>query len=326
MPLLQPADLRTVQLVPLTAFDADDRLALDPMRRLNQRLFDAGVRCLIPCAGSAEFHVLADDDITAAVGLAREVVGDAAVVITPIGGAVDRALRLADRTHAAGADAALIMPLAFPYLSDEGAGDYYRRLLDELPCPALIYKKDAVPSDALLLALAEHPRLIGVKYAVNDIDAFQRVVRDDGGRIEWFCGSAERFAPYFFLAGATGYTSGAGNVCPRLTLALHAALAAGNWNEAMRLQRLILPIEAYRARAGSSFNISFLKHAVTATGLDFGPPRPPYRQLTPEERREIESVVGPILAEEMRLAEAAAASVRETSTLQKKDMNRSQQS
>ncbi len=95
--------------------------------------------------------------------------------------------------------------------------------------------------------MAAQPGVIGVKYAVNDIDAFGRVVRDDEGRIDWFCGSAERYAPYFMLAGATGYTSGAGNICPHLTLAMFEACQGGDWAQALRLQQIIRPIEDYRA-------------------------------------------------------------------------------
>ena len=59
--MIQSVDLEklhTVQLVPITAFDAQGRLNLEPMRGLTRRLFDAGIRCFIPCAGSAEFHGL----------------------------------------------------------------------------------------------------------------------------------------------------------------------------------------------------------------------------------------------------------------------------
>jgi dihydrodipicolinate synthase/N-acetylneuraminate lyase len=78
----------------------------------------------------------------------------------------------------------------------------------------------------------------------------------------------------------------------------------------MKLQELILPIEHYRAREGDSFNISMLKHGLKLRGLDFGPPRPPGRVLTPEEEQEIEAMLQPIFAaeeslgEEMLIAEA----------------------
>jgi 4-hydroxy-tetrahydrodipicolinate synthase len=299
--------LRTVQLVPLTAYDGDGELAPHLMKQLIARSREAGVRCFIPCAGSAEFDSLSLEEIAGGVAATREAAGDESVVLAPLGRQIRQALELGRRAHRAGADAVLVMPLDFPYLADAGARDYYLALADTLPCPVLIYKKAPIPSDALLLELAEHPNVAGVKYAVNDVDAFQRIVQEDGGRIEWTCGSAERFAPFFMLAGATGYTSGAGNICPRLTLAMHAAITAGNWPEAMRLQRLLRPIEDFRARAGSSYNISFLKHALALTGLDFGPARPPQRRLTDVEKREIESMLPAILEAEEELAGAAAA-------------------
>jgi 4-hydroxy-tetrahydrodipicolinate synthase len=301
-----PHRLRDVNVVPLTAFDANDRLAPEPMRALYQRLFEAGMRVFIPCAGSAEFHSLSIDEIVQSVAIAREVIGDEGLILAPVGLQLHGAIETGRRSLEAGADGVMAMPFVAPYLSDEGARDYYLAIAEQLDCPTVIYKKAALPSDALLLELADHPQVVGVKYAVYDVDAFQRIVQEDGGRIQWLCGSAERFAPYFHLAGARGYTSGAGNVCPRLTLRMFAALNRADWDEAMRLQRLILPIEAYRARAGSSFNISFLKEAIRLTGLNFGPPRAPQRQLTESQRREVAEVMQPVLEAEAACQETIA--------------------
>jgi 4-hydroxy-tetrahydrodipicolinate synthase len=272
------------------------------MERQTRRLFEAGIRVFIPCAGSSEFHTLSATEIEAAVAMTKSVVGNEATIVVPVGLQLQHAIDTGRRALAAGASATLVMPLANPYLSDTGARDYYRQLLDALGCPAILYKKAPIPSDDLLLELADHPQLVGVKYSVNDTSNVQRVIATDSGRIDWFCGNAERYAPYFFLAGATGYTSGAGNICPRLTLAMFHALAAGDYPEAMRLQAIINPIEHYRARDDSSYNVSFLKHAITHLGFDFGQPRPPYRQLTAHERREIDTLLPPILAAEEAMA------------------------
>ena len=298
--------LHTVQLIPITAFDRDGRLNLAPMRTLFERVVGAGIRVLIPCAGTAEFHSLSDDEIVSVVSLAREVMGAEGVVTVPIGQRLDGAIELGNRAAAAGACTALVMPLSFPYLANEGARDYYLRILDELDVPVMIYKKAAIPSDDLLLELAEHANLIGVKYAENDMEAFNHVVARDGGRIDWFCGSAERYAPFFALAGAPGYTSGAGIICPRVTLAMHRAMVDNDWPRAMELQRILLPIERFRGRDNNSFNVTFLKYAVRQLGLDFGEPRPPQRRATAAEREEIDRVIPPIVAAEEQLAETTA--------------------
>lgn len=303
----QPQQLRTVQAVPITAFDAQGRLNLEPMQANTRRLYEAGIRVFIPCAGSAEFDSLSADEIVAAIGMTRETVGDDAIVMAPLGLQGQHALDVGRRSLDVGADCVLVMPLTVPYLSNAGAQDYYLAVVDELAAPTLIYKKAEIPSDTLLLEMADHPKVVGVKYAVNDVDAFTRIVAADEGRIEWICGSAERFAPYFMLAGASGYTSGACNLCPQLTLAMHAALAAGDYPQAMRLLEQLRPIEDFRARTGSSYNISFLKHAIRHLGLDFGQPRPPQRKLTADEMAEIDELVPALLQAEEELALAPAA-------------------
>jgi 4-hydroxy-tetrahydrodipicolinate synthase len=141
-----------------------------------------------------------------------------------------------------------------------------------------------------------------VKYAVNDLDAFARFAAAHCGRLGLYCGTAERFAPFFHLAGAKGYTSGAGNLCPKLTLALHRALQGGQYEDAMRLLGILRPIEDFRARAGDSYNISMLKAALRLIGHDFGPPRPPQRQIGAAEEAEIRALLEPILAAEADLA------------------------
>ena len=88
---------------------------------------------------------------------------------------------------------------------------------------------------------------------------------------------------------------------------MQTALRDGNWQEAMRLQHLILPIENYRDRQGSSFHVSLLKYAVTCTGIECGHPRAPQRQLTPKEENEIRALVETVReAEESYLQSAKA--------------------
>jgi len=262
----------------------------------------SGIRCFLPGAGTSEFHSLSADEIVALVRVTREASGPDAVIFGPVGLQLTHAIDCGMRAIAAGADGIMFMPLSHPYLCDSGMKDYYLSVIESVQSPTLIYKKDLLPSNSLLLELAKHPLVVGVKYAWNQMHEFRTTLLADHEGIEWLCGSAERFAPYYMLAGSRGYTSGAGNVCPHLTLAMHTALAAGEYSEGMRYQRLILPIEDFRARQGDSFNISMLKHALTIAGLDCGPARAPQRRLTDAERAEIEVVVGPILAAEAELA------------------------
>lgn len=295
--------LDTVQIVPPTPFSPDGkRVLIEQLSALAQQLYAAGMRVFLPAAGTGEFHSLSTDEVVACVRAVRQAVGSDAVVLAPIGFALHESLAIGRGAIDAGANALLIMPPVHPYLADCGFRDFFNTLAQELPVPFLAYKRGPVPSDKLLLELAQGGRLIGVKYAVNELDAFARFALAAPATLGLYCGTAERYAPFFMLAGAAGYTSGAGNVCPRLTLAMHAHLTAGRYAEAMRVLQIIRPIEDYRAREGDSFNITLLKYALELRGLPFGPPRSPQRQLNDSERADIRRLIEPILIEEAKLS------------------------
>lgn len=298
MATFDPARLRTVHLVPLTPFDASGKIDGELYSRHIRRMADAGMSVYLPAAGTSEFHSLQAEEVIELVRLTREAAGPEAAIFAPVGLQIGHALEIGRAAVEAGATGIMFMPFAHPYMSTAGARDYYETVIEAAQCPTLVYKKSPIPSNELLLELADNPHVVGVKYAENAMHEFRKVVTADNGRIEWLCGSAERFAPYYMLAGAPGYTTGAGNLCPHLTLAMHAAFTAGEYQEGMRLQQLILPIEDYRARAGDSYNISMLKHAMTLLDQDFGPARPPQRQLTDDERTEIDAMMKPILTAE----------------------------
>ncbi|MGD9856191.1 MAG: dihydrodipicolinate synthase family protein [Planctomycetaceae bacterium] len=307
----QPFDqrcLRTVHLVPLTAYDESGAPDLDAQAEHIARMSAAGITAFLPAAGTGEFHSLSADEVVDQVRVTCESSGDEAVVFAPVGYQVQHAIEIGERSMELGADGVMFMPFAHPYLCDEGVRDYILTVLDAVTAPALIYKKGDIPSDKQLLEMADLPLVVGVKYAVNDMPRFRRTVLADGGRIEWLCGTAERFAPYYMLAGSPGYTTGVGNLCPHLTLAMHAAFTAGEYSEGMRLQELLLPVEDYRARQGDSFNVSMLRYGMEVLGHRFGPPRPPQRRLTPAEEREIAALLKPVLAAEAQMQQELAAS------------------
>lgn len=295
--------LETVQLALPTPFTADGRhVADDVLADFVRSRADAGIRVFLPAAGTGEFHSQSSTEIVQCVRATRAGAGDAAVVFAPVGLSLQHAIAIGREAAEAGADALLLMPLVHPYLSDTGFRDYFQALTAAVPLPVVAYKRGPVPGDALLRELAETDLLVGVKYAVNDLDAVARFAASIGGSLGLYCGTAERWAPFFMLAGATGYTSGVGNVCPRLTLAMHRAMTQGHHAQALRLLQIMRPIEDFRARDAESFNISAVKCAVRLSGWNFGPCRPPQRRTTPDDEALVARLLEPILAAERECA------------------------
>ncbi|MGE0756394.1 MAG: dihydrodipicolinate synthase family protein [Pirellulaceae bacterium] len=296
------ARLDTVQLVPPTPFSADGRDLLGEKLGMRiEKLAAAGIDVFLPAAGTGEFHSLSVDEVVTCVRIARAA-APAAIVVAPVGFGLAHAVAIGQRASAAGANALLLMPPVHPYLCDSGFRDYVHAIREGVDLPMLAYKRGPVPSDRLLLELGQSGQLLGVKYAVNDVDAFARFAAMARGRVGLYCGTAERWAPYFMLAGATGYTSGIGSVAPHVTLAMHRALQARDFVTAQRWLDVLRPLEDFRARDADSYNIVAVKYAVSALGDDFGPCRPPQRRLTAEEQSEIRRLLEPLRAADEQLS------------------------
>ncbi len=320
---LRSGRLDTVQVVPPTPFSLDGKHVLpDTLTALVRDLFAVGVRVFLPAAGTGEFHSLSPDEVLLCVQASRAAVGPEGTVVAPLGFGLDHALAIGTRALEAGADALLLMPPVHPYLCDAGFRDYFLALTDALGVPLLAYKRGPVPGDALLLELARSGKLLGVKYAVNDLNQFLRFATAARGHCGLYCGTAERWAPFFLLAGATGYTSGIGTVCPRLTLALHAALARGDYPTALAHLQTLRPLEEFRSRDADSFNIVAVKEALNLCGRGFGPCRPPQRRLAEAERAEIRRLLEPLLAAERALT-ASSSSTAPSAVPAGQDLTRS---
>ncbi len=294
-----PGYWNTVHLVPPTPFDASGK-AVDTARLAaeTKHAIEAGMRVIIPGAGTGEFHSLSEDEAGEVLATAADVAAgrEGVAVLAPVGLGVDRAVRAGKFAKERGAAGLLVMPPVHPYLSDEGVAGYFETIKAETGMPLWVYKRGPIPSDAALVRLIETGVIAGVKYAVNDVDAVHSFVRDVAGRAEVVCGTAERFAPFFHLAGARGFTSGAGALFPRTSLKLHAALDAGDYTEAMRLRAILEPLERFRARQGDALNISVIKAGLALLGRSVGPARLPNRPLTVAETGELGAVVRQIQA------------------------------
>ena len=111
-----------------------------------------------------------------------------------------------------------------------------------------------------------------------------RSVRSIGKQIVWSCGTAERFAPFFWLGGAEGFTSGLGNFAPHISLQMLDALQKNNFEQAMKIQERITPLEDLREGRQKANNVPVVKAVMDSIGLEGGECRPPIHPLSDDER------------------------------------------
>ncbi|SDY68474.1 dihydrodipicolinate synthase family protein [Halopenitus persicus] len=281
------SDLRGVAFTNPTPFDEHgESIRHDALAANVRHVVDAGGRVLIPCGNTGEYYSLTDAERVAVVETVVDAVGEEATVIGGVGGSTKTAIDLADAYADAGADAILVMHPDHTYQHQVGLVEYYRKIVEATDLGVVIYKRGPELTRDLLAEIAQYENVVGVKYAVNDVEGFSEAVATIDADVVWSNGIAERFAPAFAVEGAEGFTTGIGNFVPEQVLALMDALEAERWDRARELRDLLRPYETLRAEAGAdnelsaANNVPAVKRGMELAGLYGGPVREPLVELS----------------------------------------------
>lgn len=298
------AQLAGVAVTPPTPFSHDDHsVRYDKLSENIEFLVDAGIPVLLPCGNTGEYYSLTDEERVTIVEETAAVAGDDACVIGGVGGSTDEVIELAARYRDAGADGIMVMHPAHTYVHQTGVRRYYERIISSTDLGVVVYKRGPEVTDDLLADLAATENVVGIKYAVNDINAFSKTVSRASGDVVWSNGIAERFAPSFAFEGATGFTSGIGAFVPELPLALMDALRNEDWDRARRLRDLARPYEELRDgtgpdnQFGSANNVPAVKYGMELAGRYGGPVRVPLTELSKADKERAEAIYDQLTSE-----------------------------
>ena len=291
--MLSPAlatQLETVISIPVTPFQPEDvwQVEWDLYRQNIARQVAGGITALTPNGNTSEFFSLTEAEVAQACREALDVAGPDVLIMPGVGHDVQTASRMAQQAVAYGAQAVMIHQPVHPFLGNDGWVEYHCEIARYIPDTGFTcYLRDPKITAQDLVDLAEAcPNLIGIKYAVPNVVAFAEVARQLAPYpLALICGVAETWAPFFWNAGATGFTSGLVNVTTEPSLALLEALNRGDMAEAMDIWHRIRPFEALRARNQNALNVSVVKEAMEQAGLASRTVRPPLGPV-PEADRE----------------------------------------
>ncbi|MEU1014535.1 MULTISPECIES: dihydrodipicolinate synthase family protein [unclassified Streptomyces] len=290
----QRAALADVVAIPVTPFAQDGTLDRAAHGVILRRLLDGGVRTLTPNGNTGEFYALSPQERREIMELTATQARGRAEVLAGVGHDLPTAVAGARHSAEHGASMVMVHQPVHPYVSDAGWVAYHRAIAEAVPELGVVpYLRDAGLPGARLAELADHcPNVIGVKYAVPDAARFAGFARDAGlDRFVWVAGLAEPYAPSYFSAGATGFTSGLVNVAPGLSLHMIEALRSGDHPRAMKVWERIRRFEELRAADGSAHNVTVVKEALAVLGLCRRDVRAPSSPLPDAERAEVAAIV-----------------------------------
>ncbi|MEV7137976.1 dihydrodipicolinate synthase family protein [Streptomyces tauricus] len=291
----QRAALADVVAIPVTPFAEDGSIDQDTHRALLRRALDGGVRIVTPNGNTGEFYALSPEERRLVTELTADEARGRATVLVGVGHDLPTAVASARHARQLGAEMVMVHQPVHPYVSEGGWVDYHRAIAEAVPELGVVpYIRNPVLAGARLAELADAcPNVIGVKYAVPDAARFAAFARDAGlERFVWVAGLAEPYAPSYFSAGATGFTSGLVNVAPAVSLNMIEALRSGDYAGAMKVWEQIRRFEELRGANGSANNVTVVKEALASLGLCRRDVRPPSRQLPESERAEVAAIAG----------------------------------
>lgn len=227
---------------PVTAYGSDGAVDLDTYRTHVRRGVEAGAAAVFACCGTGEFHALTPEEFEDCVAAAVEATAGRVPVVAGAGYGTALAVRYARAAERAGADGLLAMPPYLVVAGQEGLLRHYTELADATSLDTIVYQRDnAVFTPETVVALSRHPKVIGLKDGLGDLDLMQRIVsavRTEGApEFLYFNGlpTAELTGLAYRGIGVTLYSSAAFAFAPELAQAFHKALNAGDDSTVNRL-------------------------------------------------------------------------------------------
>ncbi|MGR3322656.1 MAG: dihydrodipicolinate synthase family protein [Pseudooceanicola sp.] len=275
------SDLRGVVPYLPTPFDAEGAVDTEALARLCDHLIRSGVHGLTPLGSTGEFAYL---DFAEKERVVAATVAAAAGRVPVIAGAAATTIRdgvaQANRWAELGADGILAVMEAYFPVPDAGVVDYFTAIADAADLPVTLYTNPNFQRSDLTIdaidQLSHHPNILFVKDASTNTGRLLTMLNRTEGRIGVFAASSHITAAVKMIGGR-GWLAGPSCLIPRQSVRLFELCEAGQWDEAMTLQRELWAVNEAFAR----FNLAgAVKAGLRLQGFDCGEPARPQPALT----------------------------------------------
>ncbi|WP_316354797.1 dihydrodipicolinate synthase family protein [Devosia sp.] len=260
----------------VTPYDAAGDVAPRRLKPIMDRALAAGLHMPVVNGNTGEFFALTTEEASRMVREVAELLDGRAPLLAGVGRGIRDAMTLARVSADAGAAALMVHQPPDPFVAPRGIVDYLKAIADVSGgLPMMLYLRNDTIGTKAIAELCALPQVRGIKWATpNPLKLAEAKAACDPDLV-WVGGLAEIWAPTFYAVGARGFTSGLINVWPERSIAIHAALEAGDYRGANALIAGMKAFEEIRAEEMNGTNVTAVKAALLARGLDCGPTRPP---------------------------------------------------
>lgn len=273
-----------------TPFTADGRIDEQKLRFLVDRSIDAGVDGVVACGSTGEFSALSSDERRLIVETVVEHTAGRVPVVAQTGAtSTSEAIRLSQHAQKCGADVLMLVTPYYDPLSLPEATDYIRTVAEAVELPVMLYNIPATTGLNLdpetvgkLAREVENVRYI--KDSSGDMGQATQLIHNHGEHISTIIGW-DSLILAALTEGATAVMAGTANILPREIVAVHRAVAAGDYTTAKVEWSRIYPL--IDAILSAPF-VPAVKAALDVLGHPIGTPRRPTADLDPAHLARIE--------------------------------------
>ncbi|MEM6749929.1 MAG: 4-hydroxy-tetrahydrodipicolinate synthase [Planctomycetota bacterium] len=282
-PMTAP-DLRGVYTALITPFSQGefDEAAL---ARQVERQVAAGVAGVVPVGTTGESPTLTHPEHGRVIeATVRAADGRVKVLAGTGSNSTAEAIDLTAHAKDVGADGALHVSPYYNKPTPSGLAKHFAAIADAVDLPMVLYNIPGRPAVAIpvevMLELAGHPGIIGVKEATGSLDiASELAANTDPAAFGVVSGDDSLTLP-IMAVGGLGVVSVLSNLLPERAVALTAAALAGRFEEARELHQAMFPL--CRGLLSLSTNPIPIKAAMKLAGHDSGELRLPMTELDGE--------------------------------------------
>jgi 4-hydroxy-tetrahydrodipicolinate synthase len=251
-----------------------------------------GVHGLVPCGTTGESATLSEREYGHVIKMCVEVADGRVPVIAGSGSnSTDKTIHYSKIAQDAGADALLVVTPYYNKPSQEGLLAHFTAVHDATRIPIVLYDippRSIVPIEvSTMQALAQLPRIIGVKDATSDLAKPLRISKACGADF-WQLSGDDATSLAFNIQGGRGCISVTSNIAPRLCAEMQNAFFEGRIKEAMRINESLQPL---RDAVFCQSSPGPLKFGAELLGICSRDTRLPIVPASPEAQRQMKAAM-----------------------------------
>ena len=231
----------------VTPFLPDGQIDYGSLRRLVDWHVEQGTQCIGVVGTTGEAPTVAVDEHIEIIRVAVEQAAGRVPVMAGCGAnSTAEAIHLARSAKSVGADCQLQVVPYYNKPTQEGQYLHFKQIAEAVgDLPMVLYnvpgRTVASMDHDTVLRLTQIPGIVGIKEATGDLARAQWLLRDVPEGFAVYSGD-DLTAVALMLCGGHGNISVTANVAPAQMQALCKAAMAGERDEAMRLQKQLLPL------------------------------------------------------------------------------------